>query len=102
MLNRFLQELQSRLNPILYKFLLNNCYLTTAVDLQFGQKNFLFPVLDQFLSNTTNLNKNSENDKTLDDEIIRASRFQNPAKILSILYLSSIHSAQNLILLKQI
>jgi len=102
MFNRFLKELESRLNPILYKFLLNNCYLITAVDLHFSQKDVLFPRLDQLLSNTKNLNKNSENDKTLDDEIIQALRLQNPAKILSNLYLSSIHPAQNLILLKQL
>jgi hypothetical protein len=102
LLNRFLYALECELNPRMYKFILENCYYITAVDSQFDHKHFLFPLLDQLLTTITNNNENDQDNNSLDDEVVEALRLQNPAQILSNLYLSSAEPAQNLTLLKQL
>jgi len=102
LLNRFLYALECELNPTMYKFILENCYYITAVDSQFDHKHFLFPLLDQLLSTITNNNENDQDNNSLGDEVVEALRLQNPAQILSNLYLSSAEPAQNLTLLKQL
>jgi protein-tyrosine phosphatase len=97
LLDHFLEKLEKGLNSKLYKFILENCYYITAVDSEYGRKDFLLPIFEQWLDKIKHIHQSDQNYETL-----QALQLQNPAQILPNLYLSSETPAKNLTLLKQL